>query len=130
MLKWKEEYCVGVELIDEQHKRLFEIGNSAYELMNNNIILDKYDRIVQILEDLRQYAAYHFKCEEEYMLSISYKKYFSHKVEHEDLIKKLNAINFEEIDENQDQYIKDLLAFIFDWILDHILTKDKLIKTI
>lgn len=129
MLEWKDEYSVGIELIDTQHKRLFEIGNQAYELLNNDFYLDKYDRIVQILKELKQYTIYHFKSEEDYMLSISYKKYFSQKVEHDDFIKKINDVNLDKIDKDQDAYIRDLLAFIFDWILDHILKKDMMIKS-
>ncbi len=33
MLEWKDKYSIGVELIDEQHKHLFEIGNKAVKLL-------------------------------------------------------------------------------------------------
>jgi hemerythrin len=128
MLKWKDEYRIGIELIDTQHQRLFEIGQEAYELLNDEMRVDKYDRIVQVLEELRQYTMYHFKCEEEYMKSISYRKFFGQKVEHDDFIKKINEVKIDGIDENQDEYLKELLAFIFDWIIEHILTKDIMIK--
>jgi len=45
MLKWKDEYSIGIELIDEQHKHIFEIGNDAYELLKNDLSLDKYSKI-------------------------------------------------------------------------------------
>lgn len=128
MLKWKEEYCIGIDLLDAQHKHLFEIGNEAYELLNDSMRVDKYDKIVLVLADLKQYTIYHFKCEEDYMQSIAYRKFFSQKVDHDEFIKKINGVVLEHIDENQDEYLKELLAFIFDWILDHILTKDMLIK--
>jgi hemerythrin len=128
MLKWKDEYSIGVELLDAQHKHLFEIGNEAFELLTDEMRVDKYDRIVQVLKDLKQYTIYHFKCEEDFMQSISYKKLFSQKVDHDEFIKKINGVNLEHIDEDQNEYLKELLAFIFDWILDHILTKDMLIK--
>ena len=54
MLKWNEEYSIGIQLIDAQHKHLFEIGNSALALLNNYTGLDKYPEIVQIVEDLRR----------------------------------------------------------------------------
>jgi hemerythrin len=129
MLVWKDEYAVGVELIDAQHQRLFEIGNSAYKLLKDDFCTDKYDRIVQIIEELRQYTKFHFKSEEEYMMKINYRKYFSQKVEHDDFINKINAVNLDIVDENPEKYLEDILAFIFNWILDHILQKDKLIKS-
>lgn len=127
MLRWKEEYCIGNEMIDNQHKRLFEIGQEAYDLLNDNLKIDKYDRIVEVIEELRKYTEYHFKCEEQYMQSIAYRRFFSQKVEHDDFIKKINEVKLENIDANQDEYLKELLAFIFNWIIEHILTKDRMI---
>jgi hemerythrin len=128
MLVWKDKYSVAVELIDEQHKRLFEIGNSAYELLRNDFCVDKYDKIVEIIEELRQYTEFHFKAEEEYMLKIGSKQYKVQKIEHDNFIKKINSVKLDNIDQDQKKYIEDLLAFVFNWILDHILQKDKLIK--
>ena len=128
MLKWKDEYSIGIELIDDQHKRLFEIGNSAYELLRNDFCVDKYDKITEIIEELRQYTVFHFETEEEYMLEMKYIGYFEQKKEHDAFIKKINAVNLKEVDEDQDKYIEDLLEFVFNWILNHILKKDKLIK--
>lgn len=128
MLKWKEEYSIGIELIDAQHKHIFEIGNDAYVLLKDEFSLDKYSKIVQVIEDLRQYTKYHFKCEEEYMLKIKYPDYLTQKTEHDDFIKKVDSFNLDKINQDQDKYIGDLISFILGWTLDHILQKDKLIK--
>lgn len=128
MLKWKDEYCIGIEKIDEQHKHLFEIGNMAYDLLYDDFKLDKYDNIIEIIEELRQYTLYHFHYEEEYMKYVSYNGFLSQKAQHDYFIKKINEVDLKEIDENQDGYLKDLLAFIFEWILKHILEEDKKIN--
>lgn len=125
MLKWKSDYETGVDFIDEQHQKLFEIGNRAYDLLTNDLYLDKYDRIVAIIEELKDYTVFHFASEEEYLLKIGYTKFFSHKVEHDDFIKKFNEIDFNRIDDGQNQYIMELLEFIFKWIDEHILIKDR-----
>lgn len=39
MIKWKEDYIIGVDKIDEQHKKLFEIANKAYKLLKNEFVL-------------------------------------------------------------------------------------------
>jgi hemerythrin len=122
MLKWKQEFETGIAQIDEQHKHLFEIGNKAYLLLEDK--LDKYDEIVAIIDELKNYTIYHFTFEEEYMKSIGYRKYLSHKVEHDDFINKIKAVDLEKIDEGQDEYLKNLIGFVFDWITDHILGKD------
>lgn len=128
MLIWKDDYAIGVDIIDAQHQHLFEIGNAAYQILKDDFCIDKYDGVVQVIQDLREYTKFHFKTEEEYMLKINYNKYFSQKVEHDDFIQKIEEINLNEIDEDPKKYIEDILAFIFEWTLDHILQKDKLIK--
>ncbi|MFZ5945773.1 MAG: bacteriohemerythrin [Bacillota bacterium] len=127
MIKWKEEYRIGVDLIDEQHQKLFEIANNVYELLKNDLYIDKYDKVVEILEELKDYTVFHFKSEEAYMMQEGYKKIFSHKMEHDDFIAKINDINLEELDENQDQHIMEILDFVVKWIDKHILERDKLI---
>jgi len=127
MLEWKDTYTIGVESIDEQHKHLFEIGNSIYELLENYLLDDKYDKIVRIVEGLRDYTKYHFESEEKYMIQIKYRNYLLQKAEHEDFINKLEEIELKDIDKNQEKYIRDLMVFVFDWILEHIVQKDKLI---
>ncbi|MDQ7092141.1 bacteriohemerythrin [Desulfosporosinus sp. PR] len=128
MLQWKDEYSIGVESIDEQHKHLFEIGNRIYDLLENYLYVDKYDKIVEIIQELGDYTKYHFKSEEDYMIQIKYPKYLSHKVEHDDFIQKIEEVNFKDLDNDQDKYIRDILTFVFNWILEHILKKDKFIK--
>ena len=125
MFEWKDEYNTGIEKIDQQHRMLFKIANSAYELLKNDIVVDKYDRIVEIVEELKNYTIFHFKSEEEYMLKIGYKKFLSHKVEHDEFVKKINDIDFEKIDSSQNESILKLLEFVYQWIDHHILEIDK-----
>lgn len=127
MLQWQEEYAIGIEIVDEQHKHLFGIGNKIYDLLENYILEDKYDRIVKIIKELQDYTRYHFKTEEDYMIQIKYPKYFSQKVEHDDFIQKIEEIDLKDLDQNQDKHIRDILTYVFNWILEHILKKDKLI---
>lgn len=127
MIKWKESYELGVDHIDDQHVKLFEIADRAYNLLINDFVTDKYDKIIEILGELKEYTVFHFNSEEEYMLSIGYKKFLSHKVEHENFINEINNINLDKIDINQDQSVKEILEFVVDWIDKHILNQDKLI---
>ena len=129
MLIWKEEYSIGIDLIDVQHKHLFEIGNDAYELLKNDLYIDKYDKIIQILEDLRQYAKFHFQSEENYMMEIKSDQLPSQKIAHDEFVKKIYDIDFKSIDENQKEHLDEILTFIFNWILEHVLHKDKLISS-
>jgi hemerythrin len=125
LIQWKEEYRVGIKTIDEQHEKLFEIANRAYSLLKNDMVVDKYDQIVAIIQELKDYTVYHFTFEESYMASIHYKKLLSHKVLHDDFIETINRIDLYTIDEHQEQAILDVLNFVADWIADHILVQDQ-----
>lgn len=127
MFEWKNEYSVGVKEIDEQHRKLFEIGGRAYSLVENTFISDKYDKILDIINELIDYTVYHFKCEENLMLESKYRGFFSHKLEHEGFINKVNNIDFKSVDENQDKFIIDILELVLVWIEEHIMDKDKLL---
>jgi len=124
MITWKEDFRIGVKDVDEQHMKLFEIAGRAFDLLQDNFQPDKYDGIIAILEELKEYTVYHFKFEEEYMRSIGYGKFLSHKVLHDDFIEKINGVDINHIDNNQGQYLLDILEFVVKWIEEHILGQD------
>ena len=127
MYEMKPEYLTGIDFIDEEHTKLFEIANEAYELLTNQFIPDKYDYIMQVIQELKDYTQYHFAHEEEYMKGISYKRIFSQKVSHNDFIETLNAYNSDIVDENQKDALLKLLDFLNTWLVDHIMKSDTLI---
>lgn len=127
MYEFKDEFMTGIELIDGEHRRLFEIANELYELKCEEFIPDKYDNIRHILEELRDYTLTHFEHEEEYMKSIGYKKMFTQLTQHNALRETINNWDLDAIDENQDEAIEEMLRLITDWLVNHILSQDKLI---
>ena len=127
MFEMKSEYMTGIAMIDEEHTRLFELGNQLYDLLSNEFIPDKYDYIVEVIDGLKEYAQKHFQDEEEYMMSINYKRFFSHKIEHQAFLEKVGDFNLDSIDEDQKRVCLDLLSFVSDWLNDHILGNDVLI---
>ncbi|HEX9026315.1 MAG TPA: hemerythrin family protein [Clostridium sp.] len=127
MYEFKEEYKTGIDFIDEQHKVLFEIADKTYNLLKNDFALDKYDKIVALIEELQNYTVFHFNAEEEYMKSINYKRMFTQKVEHDAFIKRIKDVDFKKIDHDQDDYIVSILQLLNDWLTGHIFENDKLI---
>lgn len=127
MYEFKDEFRTGIESIDKEHARLFEIADRAYTTLMDEFIPDKYDYIVDILNELKDYAATHFQHEEEYMMSINYKKLLSQKVMHNDFIEKISGYDLDKLDENQKDSILEILDFLNDWLVNHIMLSDKLI---
>lgn len=127
MIQWKDDYKIGIDQIDEQHIKLFEIANRAYDVLTKEIVINKYDKVIDIIEELKDYTSYHFKTEENYMLNIGYKRFLSQKVVHDEFIKKIYEIKLDEINENDDKQLLDILDFVVNWISEHILGADMLI---
>lgn len=127
MYEMKEEYRIGIEQIDEQHKKLFELADKAYVLLKDDFTIDKYDKIIELLNELKEYTIFHFKSEEEYMKSINYKRMFTQKIEHDNFIKTLEEIDLTHVDQNQDASLVKMLEFLNEWLTEHILKNDKLI---
>lgn len=125
MIEWRDEFLLGIEKIDEQHKRLFEIANDIYALLKNQLITDKYDEIVRLVSELKDYTVFHFTYEQEYLQSIGYRKYFAHKVAHDDFIEKVNSIDLDKVDNDQEQHLFEMLDFVVEWISKHILETDR-----
>lgn len=126
MYEMKPEYLTNIPLIDEEHQQLFDYANQIYDLLHQEFIADKYDNIADILGKLRDYTKKHFADEEAYMESIQYKRLFSQKVQHNEFIQKLDEWDLESIDEleNQDETIQEMLNFLTDWLIHHILELD------
>ena len=127
MYEFTDDYLTGIEQIDNEHRKLYAIANEAYELLKNQFMSDKYDYIKEILEELRAYTKTHFAHEEAYMESIQYKRIFSQKVQHAEFIKKLEDVDLEHIDENQQAALLDILDFLANWLILHIKGTDGLI---
>ena len=123
--EFTKEYHTGIDFIDEEHAKLFEIANRAYDLLTNQFVTDKYDAIVAVLEELRDYTKYHFNHEEEYMKSINYPKRFSQLHQHTQFINKLESYNLKEIDMNQQEGLLEILDFLALWLQSHIKGMDK-----
>lgn len=127
VITWKNEYILGHAEIDYQHQRLFEIAAQIYALLRNDVMLDKYDRIAELVTELTEYTEYHFKFEENYMKGSGYKNLLSHKVEHDDFVAKICGVDLCSIDQDHDTFLFELLDFVLGWIRNHILDSDKLI---
>ncbi len=125
MFEWKKEFELGIDVIDEQHKTLVSIGNRISELLKEHEEgCDDYDLIMDVIEELRDYTVYHFETEEDILLKCEYPDFDAHKVQHDRFIDYLNSIDIDEVDENQKEFLSDLLKRVINWIFKHIMSVD------
>lgn len=120
-----EKYKTGVALIDDEHKKLFDIMENADQAIHDETSYDKYDHIIGILDEMREYTKFHFSDEEHLMEKIAYPDLPAQKKAHEVFVEKLNEVDLDEADEDQEAYLNDLLSFLLKWLSGHILGMDK-----
>ncbi|MBT3232548.1 MAG: hemerythrin family protein [Calditrichaeota bacterium] len=119
--RWKEEYSVGIELFDNQHKKMFGFLND----LNNALAEDEEKKVLAaILLGLIAYAKDHFKDEEINLKKYNYPEYDEHKKEHEDLTKEVLKF-VEEFKSGNLDITMDVIYFLISWIVDHIEGSDK-----
>ena len=119
--EWKEEYSVGVELIDTQHKMFVGILNDLYAA----IMAQKEDLILDdIFDQLVKYTEFHFQTEERYFDEFHYEGAEEHKAEHARLCAEIAALR-----EKKEGSLKsnpfELLDFLEAWLIEHIMDMDK-----
>lgn len=124
-----EEYKTGIELVDAEHKVLFDIIAKIHATIEAELLHDKYDEIMKIIDELRDYTKVHFADEEAYMESIDYDGLEKQKLLHQNFIDKMMELDYDHIDDNQDAYLYDFLGFLQNWLVNHILKVDKLIPS-
>ncbi len=120
-MKWDAKYLVEIHMIDEQHKRLFEmIANFQAALRNK----ENRRAMSTLLKGLSDYSSYHFHSEESMLELHGYPGYHQHKTIHDAFIKKIEEFR------NRYEAGKLLLPieiadFLKDWLSNHILVTDK-----
>lgn len=127
MYEMKPEYYTGVDFIDQEHTRLFELAEETHELLYDSLLVDKSDKIVELISELINYTRTHFTHEEEYQKSIHYPYIAQHAAQHRQFEDRLAAIDLSSISddyEEQDETVQEILDFLVDWLINHIMRVD------
>ena len=101
-IQWKEEYSVGIESLDNDHKKLISLLNhftTAYDYAMS----EEFER--EALNDLINYTKYHFDREEKLLEQHDYPNLVAHKAQHKQMIKQVERF--------------------MDWLINHINGTDK-----
>lgn len=120
-----ERFKTGIDLIDEEHKTLFDTIGHIHEAIESELVHDKYDAIMGIINELKEYTQVHFSDEEKYMREIGYEGLEKQEILHQKFIDKLGELDLTDVDDNQEAYLYDFLEFLQTWLVNHILKVDK-----
>lgn len=116
MFEWSKDFSVGIDKIDEQHKKLFNLINR----LNSCIGQKESDECAErILNEIVDYTNYHFDYEEKFLEENNYNEVIGHKIIHKKFIARLKSCgNQKQID------ILRLYYLLLDWLKVHILEED------
>lgn len=121
IIKWTESLSVGVAEIDEQHQNLINLINSLHDAMLKR---QGKEVLADILDKLAAYTVYHFSTEEKFMEQCNYQGLYYHKKEHEKFVDKIDSF-IRDYQADKLGLTIELMAFLKDWISNHILVTDK-----
>jgi len=130
LFDFTSKYMTGIDMIDEQHKKLFDIMRRSFEELKhhqNNEDVDSFDVVLDVIDELADYTRTHFEAEEEYMASINYDGLEAQQRAHQMFIEKLSDINLEGTNIPPTEYLEDVIDFLLYWLTNHILKMDTII---
>ncbi len=120
IIEWQDEYSVGIEEVDAQHKELVAILDDLY----NALLKAQGAEVVgSTLERLTEYTRNHFATEERLFKKYSYPEEQEHKKEHGEFLQKLNSF-IKEHERGNKLIGVDLVHFVRDWFEDHFKVTD------
>jgi len=113
---WKDQYSVGIERLDADHKRLLNLINRL------QMAADYYTGpgfVEESLDEVVDYTKNHFAREEELMEKYDYPDLEEHKRQHRKMVEKIDTL-MEQFQQDPDRTIQELVQFLKQWLVNHI----------
>ncbi len=119
-IRWNDLYSLGIEKIDNQHKKLIEIINKIFDFLSE----EKAEVIIpEIIKELKDYTQYHFKTEEDLFEQYDYPDTEDHRLKHQEFIDMIGKWSNEI--KNNKNILYEMMNFLRKWLLEHILHDDR-----
>jgi hemerythrin len=126
--EWRNEWSLGIEIIDRQHRQLAVMLNKIVELyLNNGGQTDSELRSNQLHEQLKIFyenVREHFNDEEDLMLKANYPGHAEHARDHLMLLAELK-LYIRHIEEELDNINIGTMDSLKIWFIAHIIGSDK-----
>ena len=116
---WSSQFETGIDLIDSQHKTLFEAVN---RLEASFSLGDTDNAVKKSLDFLGKYTIEHFQTEEQFMRVAGYPGLAKHMVEHSLLLTKLSDLKARLAEGTP--LTMDVMTFFAGWLGHHIYGTD------
>jgi hemerythrin len=121
LIEWRDDFSVGVERFDDEHKRLIGMINNLHDAMREG---RGKAALAEVLKELLDYTNRHFQHEEKVMKEHFYPQLAAHQKAHEELKKRV--LEYEEQFESGKRMLSvEMVEFLVDWLKKHIAGVDK-----
>ncbi len=115
-MKWIPDYNTGIDVIDDQHRRILDYINEIVDAENGQAT-DRA-RISEILDNIIDYTQSHFTFEESLQEEAEYRYRVPHKRVHDLFIKKIES--YRERFQNGHSIEAELHDVLAKWLINHI----------
>ena len=119
--EWQEKMSVGIQEMDDQHKKLIAIINHLHEAM---VLGQGKAEVGKILDEMLEYTKFHFTAEEKLMEKYNYLGLSAQKIEHNAFIKKTQTFQTD-FNSGKLALSLEISTFLKDWLNNHIMVNDK-----
>ena len=119
LVTWSNEYNVGVEEIDNQHRSLVDLINQIWQSI---VFQADREKTFELMGRLEHYTVAHFAAEEAYMEAIGYPDLEAHKEIHKQFVARI--AQEKHLVESGGQLTLGLMEFLKQWLLQHIMGTD------
>ena len=111
---WDPALDTGVEVIDNQHKRIVGFINTLHDNLESN----ENEKVGEVLNDLMEYLLTHFAFEEELMVQSGYPIDEGHKAAHDEFAAVING--YQSRHDAGEDIAKELMEELTHWFQSHI----------
>lgn len=124
---WKDNYELGVPMVDAQHKELFRRVDSFFQVLRSGECWqEKIPKINETLEFMKGYVVEHFRDEEEYQRSINYPGYEAHKRIHTGMVDYVLEFSKQyEQSNNSEELMQQFGGKLLAWLINHVAAEDQ-----
>ena len=123
---WDESLSVGIDVIDEHHHYLFDLINDLYDVVINKLGAREVARLIKSLD---AYAKVHFRAEEKMMTHYGFEGIKRQQHQHHAFEEKIREF-YEELHANPLVAQFDVLSYLRNWLVKHILVEDVQLRSL
>ncbi len=123
-MEWNDRYSVGNELIDDQHKELFQRVNR----LGDALARGDRSEVGRMLEFLGDYVVRHFRTEEGEMARTRFPLSDVHKSAHDRFVRDFQSASERYASTGATPWLADQLnGTVTEWLVQHIIGMDQLL---